>query len=347
MIKRKQRLLLGVVLLMLSMMNAALAEQNSTQDHKELYPGKIKIGYVVFPGYFPLIVAHEKGYFKEEGLDVEIKQYVGLTELSQDYVAGKMQGRANLTLDMIKETLDGFDQRVVLAIDYSNGADAIMAVKGIETVLDFKGKRVAYEFQTLEEFFLTWALTENDMSLSDIIPVAADPEKAAKLLKEGQVDVAVTYEPFISQYLTSGDFHPVYTSQDAPGLIMDILTFRTDFIEAHPETIEAVLRAYFKGLAYSRKYPEEAYGITAKQYNDTAESVGRQLKGIKTLDEIDNQIAFTFAAGLKSLYGNMRQVGKFVLKQSPKNSVVLNTDQLIERRFIKKISQEAVRNESA
>lgn len=344
--KRKRRLLFGIVLLMLSMMTAALAEPSFMKARKGLYQNKITIGYVVFPGYFPLIVAHEKGYFKEEGLDVDIRQYVGLTELSKDYVAGKMQGRANLTLDMVKETLDGFDQRVVLAIDYSNGADAILAAKGIETVRDFKGKRVAYEFQTLEEFFLTWALAENEMSLSDIVPVPADPEKAAKLLKEGEVDVAVSYEPFISQYLSSDPFHAVYSSKDAPGLIMDILTFRTDFIEAHPETIEAILRAYFKGLAWSRKHPEEAYGMTARQYNDTTESIGSQLKGIKTLDESENKIAFTFAAGLKSLYGNMRQVGKFVLKQSPKNLVPLNTDRLIERRFIKKVTGEEIRNES-
>ena len=178
------------------------------------------------------------------------------------------------------------------------------------------------------------------MNLSEVVPFLTDPEKSAQMLKEGKVDAAVTYEPFISQYLNSNDFHVVYSSKDAPGIIMDILTFRTDFIQTHPETIEAIIRAYFKGLNYSKEHSEEAHRITAKQYNDTTESISNQLKGIKTLDERDNQIAFTFAAGLRSIYGNMRQVGKFILKHQGETQIHLETDNLIERKFIKKISEE-------
>ena len=62
------------------------------------------------------------------------------------------------------------------------------------------------------------------------------------------------------------------------------------------------------------------------------------------LDERDNQIAFTFAAGLNSLYGNMRQIGKFILKhQKPKDGQPpLDTDKLIERKFIKNMTQEGI-----
>ena len=149
-----------------------------------------------WPGYFPLLVARDKGYFKEVGLDVEIKRYVALGELSKDYVAGKMQGRANLTLDAVKESLEGLNHKVVLAIDYSNGSDAIVARKDIETVRDFLGKRVGFEPDTLEEFFITWALSENDMKLSDIVSVSANPEETAKKLKAGEIDIAVSHEPF-------------------------------------------------------------------------------------------------------------------------------------------------------
>ena len=152
--------------------------------------------------------------------------------------------------------------------------------------------------------------------------------------------MGVTYEPFISQVLASKDFHAVYSSKDAPGLISDILTFRTDFIQAHPETVEAIMRAYFKGLAFWKEHPEEANAITAKAYNDTPESIAHQLEGIKILDEQDNMTAFTFAAGFQSLYGNLRQIGKFVRKQQTSANAFLDTDKLIERKFIKTISQE-------
>lgn len=327
----KKRLAVAFILGVLTLVNLPVLHAQP----KKLYKGKIFIGYTVFPGYFPLIVAKEKGFFKEEGLDVETPQYVALADLSRDYVAGKMQGRANLTLDAAKESMEGLKQRIVLAIDYSNGIDAIMAGKEINSIQEFRGKRVAYEFSTLEEFFLKWALAESDMSLTDVIPVNADPEQSAKLLKEKKVDAAVTYEPFTSQHLSSPDFHAIYTSKEAPGLITDVLTFHADFVDSYPETIEAIIRAYFKGLSYSNKNPQEMHKILAEKYKDTPENIGKQLKGIKSLNEHDNEIAFTFAAGLKSLYGNMREIEKFISKDEKQESK-LKTDRMIERKFIRK-----------
>ncbi len=306
---------------------------------KKPYEGTITIGIVAWPGYLPLLVARDKGYFKEEGLDVKIKVYVGLADLSKDYTAGKMQGRANLTLDAVNEALAGFNHKVVLAIDYSNGSDAIMATQAIQSIQEFKGKKVGYEFNTLEEFFLTWALVENGMNLSDVVSINANPEESAKQLKAGQVDAAVTYEPFLSQYLSPKDFHPVYSSKDAPGLISDILTFRTDFIETHPETVQALIRAYFRAGKFWKEHPEETNAITAKEYKDTPDSIAHQLEGVKILDEKDNMIAFTYAAGLRSLYGNLRQIGKFVHKHEGGKTASLDTDKLIERKFIKAITE--------
>src|SRR3989337_2989254 len=144
------------------------------------YQGKIVIGTETWPGYLPLYVARDKGYFREAGLDVEIKRYIALGELSKDYVAGKIQGRANLTLDAINESLNGLDHKVILAIDYSNGSDAIVARQGIKNIPDLKGRRVAYEVGTLEEVFVAWALGENNLSLSDIVPVPGNPEESIK-----------------------------------------------------------------------------------------------------------------------------------------------------------------------
>lgn len=328
-----------LAVILLSMGPAGFSKETKTQSDR-IYQDKITIGMETWPGYFPLIVARDKGYFKQAGLDVEIKRYIALGELSKDYAAGKMQGRANLTLDAVKESLEGLEHKVVLAIDYSNGSDAIVARKDIASVQDFRGKRIGYEPDTLEEFFITWALSENGMGLSDIIPSFANPEETAKKLKAGEIDVAVSHEPFLSQFVSTGDFQPVYSSKNAPGLITDILTFRKDFIEAHPETVQAFLAAYFKGLAFWKENPGEANALTAKEFSDTPEGIAVQLKGIKMLDEQDNQTAFTFAAGLDSLYGNMRQIGRFVLKHQGKGKTPINTDHLIERKFIKEIMEE-------
>jgi NitT/TauT family transport system substrate-binding protein len=300
-----------------------------------LYKNKITIGTAIWPGYLGLYVAKEKGYFKEAGLDVDIVRSIGLAELSKDYVAGKMQGRANLVFDAVKEYFGGFDHKVVLAIDYSNGSDAILARKEILSIGDLKGKRVAYEFGTLEEFFLAWALAENTLKLSDIVPVNANPEEAAKMLLEGQVDVAVTYEPFASKVVSADGFHAIVSSADYPGLITDILTFRSDFIEAYPETVRAIINAYYKGLDFWKAHPAEAHAIVARYLDDTPEGIAGQLKGVKILDRHDNENAFTFSTGLQSLYGNMRKIARYIRQHGDIARSIAETDQLVDKNFVK------------
>ncbi len=341
MIKNSGRLLPAILLLAAVVgLSSCSRSSPSSSEEKALYPGTLTIGTVVWPGYIALYIARDKGYFREAGLNVELKSYAALSELSQDYAAGKMQGRANLNLDAVIEKLKGLDHQIVLAIDYSNGADGIAARSDIQTLADVKGKRIGLEPNTLEEFFMAWALEQNGSSLKDSIVVAADPEKAPQLLKAGEVDVAVTYEPFLSQLLADGQFHTIYSSSDAPGLIADLLTFRTEFIQAYPETVEAFIRAYFRALRFWKEHPEEALAILSKELNDTPAGASKQLQGLHVLDENDNRTAFTFAAGLQSLYGNLRQVTRFVGEHQDGSSALPDSDQLIDRSFIQTIAHD-------
>ena len=321
--------------------------QAAAKQDAARYSELITIGTETWPGYLPLYVAQANGYFRDEGLNVAVKRYIGLGELSKDYVAGKMQARANLTFDAVTERLQGVQHRAVLVIDYSNGSDAILARGGIKGVVDFIGKRVGYEANTLEEFFLTWALNQYGLSLRDIVSVHGDPEKMMSMLESGQVDVAVSHEPFLSKTLRAGKAHVVYSSVDAPGLITDILTIRTDFIESHPEAVQGLLRAYFRGLDFWKEHPREAGVILAREFGDTPENVQEQMKGITMLDLADNRTAFTFASGLQSLYGNMRKIGGFVQERRDAGgkAAALDTDALIDARAIRKLFKDRTSRE--
>ncbi len=306
--------------------------------HQEpLHYEKITIGATIWPGYLLLYVARDKGFFKELGLDVEIKTYVSQAECSKDYTSGKLQGRTNLTSEMITESLAGFDQRVVMIIDYSNGSDGIVALPSITNLKQFKGKKIAFEHNTLEEYFLTYALAQSGLSLKDIIPVDLDAEASAKAIMEGNVDIAVTFEPFLSEATKNNKNNLVYSSANAPGIITDIFTFRTDFVQTHPKTITAFMQAYFKALKFWQENPNEANDIIAKEYHITREEIAQQLKGITILDENANATAFTFSVGTQSLYGNMRKVGDFIFQHQGKKEILLDTDKLIEKQFIREI----------
>ena len=101
---------------------------------------KIVIGRVDWPGYLGLIIADKKGYFRDEGLDVEVRRYPGLTELLRGYRSGEIQGKFNPTFDCVTDAYEGIDNMAVIAIDQSNGADGIIARPGISSIRNLKGK---------------------------------------------------------------------------------------------------------------------------------------------------------------------------------------------------------------
>lgn len=333
---------IGFVILFVCFVLAAVAvsirfRAKPPSEFSPAYAGVITIGITTWPGYLGFYVARDNGYFKEAGLNVEFKRYDSQAECSKDYVQGLLQGRANLTSEAIIESLKGLDHKVVLAIDYSNGSDGIIANSGIRDFSQVRGKRVAYEFGTLEEYFIRYALNENGLALSDILPLNLDPMDSAQAVVDGRADAAVTFEPFLSAALKKSDGNLIYSSADAPGAITDIFTLHRDFIDDHPETVEAIVLAYFKAIRFWKEHPDEVNAIGAKEFGITKEAVAEQLRGITILDERDNDTTFTFSAGLQSIYGNMRQVGGFILEQADRHESALDTDQLIDKRFIKAV----------
>ncbi|OGI62221.1 hypothetical protein A2645_01310 [Candidatus Nomurabacteria bacterium RIFCSPHIGHO2_01_FULL_39_9] len=74
---------------------------------------KIVFGLVKWPGYLGLYAAREFGFFDQEGLLIDWRDYNPLQELSKDYVNGDIDGRANLVSDAISETYQGIDHKII------------------------------------------------------------------------------------------------------------------------------------------------------------------------------------------------------------------------------------------
>ena len=191
--------LLSALLLLFTIFSCSPTSENSVAPEDD--PGKILIGHNPWSGNIPFYVEVAKGIFAQEGLDVEFQEAKSLGELTRNYVEGAFHGRTNLVLDAVQETMDGLDHRILFAIDYSNGADAILSDSSIKEPKDLMGKKVGYEKGTLTEFFLHHVLMQAGHNLSDVEHVEAGAEEAAIQLVEGKINAAVTYEPYLSNAL--------------------------------------------------------------------------------------------------------------------------------------------------
>jgi len=228
--------------------------------------------------------------------------------------------------------------KVVLATDYSNGADGIVAKKDLKNISELKGKKVAVEEGTLGDYLLYDALKKNNMSFSDVKEINLSAQEAAQAFIRGEVDAAVTYEPDYSQAVEKGNGWRIYTSADSPGLIIDVLTFSDDYSGKNPEKTQAVVNSYFKAIDFISANPDKAYEIGAKYFKIALDEFKTQYAGLKLMKLEDNLNIMAYGSGVNSLHGLVKQASDFLQEIGKEKGLVDSTD-IIDPQFVRNLNK--------
>lgn len=252
----------------------------------------LRIGLVTWIGYGPLYVAQEKGYFKEQNVQVDLQRIEGDVERRAAIASGQLDGIA-LTLDaMIVLRTHGIPLKTVMAIDASNGGDGIVAVKEIKTVEELKGHQVAFPTGLPSHFLLYTVLKKHGMQMADVKPVVMDADQAGATFAAGKIDAAVTWEPWLSKATEVGNGHILASSREFPATIEDVLFMREDVIAKRPRDIEGLIRAWYKAVDFVEKNPAEAKAIMGKAFSLPPEKVNLLMAGIRYEGSTGNRSAF-------------------------------------------------------
>lgn len=255
-------------------------------------PAPLKIGIVTWLGYGPFYIAKEKGFLKENNIDIQLEKIEGDVERRAAIASGNLDGIA-LTLDaMIVLRTHDIPLKTVMAIDASNGGDGIVAIQEIKTIEDLKGRQVAFASGLPSHFFLYSVLKEHGMQMSDIKPVIMDADQAGAAFASGKIDVAVTWEPWLSRAREVGKGHVLVDSRTRPGDIQDVLFMREDVVSKRPQDIEGLIKAWYKAVDFVSSNPDEARSIMAKSFGLSEDTVNALLPGIKYEGRQGNRDAF-------------------------------------------------------
>ena len=263
------------------------------------FAGSLKLGHSTWVGYGPFYIARDKGFFKDEGVDVELV----IMEDTPIKMGALMSGQ----IDLVASTVDEFPiymkpgkmLHYVLAVDNSKGGDGIVANKDITKISDLKGKKVAFEQGSVSQFFLNALLKDAGMTEADVEPVNMAATDAGVAFAAKQVDAAVTWEPALSQGAKAPHGHLLLTSADKPGLITDVVATTAENAVAKKANIAGFVRAWYKAVDYSKAHPDEANAIMAKGVGgwlDDPKVFADTLSGIEYLDKAKNVEFFGTAA---------------------------------------------------
>jgi NitT/TauT family transport system substrate-binding protein len=237
----------------------------SADEPQELQHIRLPMGYIADPQYAPFYVAVDKGYFADEGIEIEFDYsfetdgvaLVGANELPFAVVSGEqvLLGRAQgLPLVYVLEWFQRFPIAVISKTS-----------TGIEAPADLAGRHVG-----LPGFFgATFVGYVGLLSANDIDPANVDAEEInftqVESLVTDRVEAVVGYannEP-VQLAALGEDVNVMYVADYIDMVANGIITNEETAVN-NPELVQGFVRATLRGLSDTLEDPDAAYEISKK-----------------------------------------------------------------------------------
>ncbi|MGL5135122.1 MAG: ABC transporter substrate-binding protein [Planktothrix sp.] len=291
------------------------------------------VGVNSWPGFTPLYLAEELGYYQNTSID--IVDYPSATEVISGLRNGNLQG-GGITIDetlILAETFP--DVRVILLMDLSNGADVIIGKLELKTLADIKGKKVGVENTALGAYILSRGLDQAGLSLQDITVVSLGFSEHEAAFKRGEIDAVVTFEPVRSNLLATGA-KVLFDSSKIPGEVVDVLVVRQDILKTQSKDLEQLVRGWFMALDYLKKEPENASKIMARRGGITAKKFLDSLKLLSFFTPTENQKLLSQTD--PSLVNSANKLSKLMQEKKLLQSNI-DFSSLLDARFFTQLNQ--------
>ncbi len=227
----------------------------------------IKVGVVTWGGYAGgqyfnegFKANTESRFYKDYGFKVDFK-------ILDDFDASRAAWKKG-DVDLLWATVDAFpteataladyEPRIVFQADWSRGGDAIVVRRGINSVADLKGKKIAVAEMTPSHSFLLWLLEAGGLKISDVeIVKQANAIDAAQTFKSQAVDAAVVWSPDDADCVSKvAGAKVLQSTRNASNIIADVFIAKKSWIEANRTKLAQLYEGWMKGAAEINQSPE-------------------------------------------------------------------------------------------
>lgn len=227
--------------------------------------------------YAPQYVALEKGFFEEEGLDVSVAVGNGadksMTALLSDAADIALLG-TEAGLYVYNEGKEDYPKAFIQLTQRAGNFLVSREEEPDFKWADLKGKSViGGRSGGMPELVLEYVLKENGLTIGEDVEIInnIDFSSTAGAFTGDVGDYTVEFEPVATTLEQSGSGHIVASLGEASGFVpYTVYMARDDFMENHPETIEAFTRAIYKGQLWVKEHTSaEIAEAILPQFPDT------------------------------------------------------------------------------
>ncbi|HEY4296582.1 MAG TPA: ABC transporter substrate-binding protein [Paraburkholderia sp.] len=221
--------------------------------------------------YLPAKLTEQLGYFKAEGLDVELLSQPAGIDAENEMLAGAVQGVMGFYDHTIDLQARGKEVKTIVVFAQVPGEVQMVAAKSadsIRSMADVKGKTLGVTGLGSSTSFLTQYLAQRagvPSTQYTLLPVGADRRFIAAI-RQGRIHAGMTTEPTVTQLLKSGDASVLVDMRTVDGTRAALggtypgssLYVQSAWLDKHPQEATKLARAFVRTLQYLHTHSAEA-----------------------------------------------------------------------------------------
>jgi len=243
----------GVIVLVAALLAAGWSSASAAEKVT------VGIGGVALMVYLPTVLAKDKGFFAEEGLDVEILDIKGGGSQAASALIG---GSVDFSANAIDHAIKAKVQKKDLVAVHSHVRLAMMALvvankyKGeIKSIADLKGRPLGVTSPGSQtHMILGYLLAKNGVKADDVKIIGAGGNTMPLAIEKDSVHAGMMLDPFFTAFLKQGkgyalvDMFTIKGTQEAMGGEVQGTTLltRPDVIAKRPATVQKMVNALVK-----------------------------------------------------------------------------------------------------
>jgi ABC-type nitrate/sulfonate/bicarbonate transport system substrate-binding protein len=239
-------------------------------------------------GHVPIMVAVDKGYFKELGIEVEVKSISSSADrvraVSSGAAAFSNLGRIAVISEMANDNKTFY---FFANVDDSPGNEGCWARPGFASFKDLKGKKVAAN--TSAQITMNGLLENEGMTEKDVQFVNLPGGEMAGAIARSDVDAACVWEPLFTNVRNAvPDGKLLGRDSDTPNFKKfgtmaspDIMIISKKLVDENPEAAKKIITAIFRGVKYTHENPEDTAKTVAHYFRQEPSVVLAAMKQFK------------------------------------------------------------------
>lgn len=313
-------LLLGIPLVLVACGSSSSARAGANSPIKVL--PSVSIGVLPNGTQAPLFVAKALGYFRKQGVNVNLESFSNGPSAVQALEAGSVQGAAQAATVLVgaaarKLPVVGVYTYAMFPRHRSPEGLVVSASSGITDVTQLKNKSIAVSALGTDQdyvFLLSKYLPSGGLTAKEVQIVEVPFASQAAALEQNKIAAAIAFDPALSLMRTDpAKFRVIAQIQQflpASSYPENVLVLNSGFVKSNPREVKAIVDATVEGTQYVIAHPAKSAAIVASATNG---KVPLDLATIRDLTYTTSTVP-PFNA-YSALMGAMKSAG--VLSQSP------------------------------